>query len=295
MVGRPRERLEVSAPAKLNLTLEVLGRRTDGYHEVRTLLQTIDLCDSLELRFAPDLTVECDDAFLEGETNLVWRAAAALATYGNVQPRAHIFLRKRIPVGMGLGGGSSDAASALMALNELWGLHLGTEALARIAAGLGADVAFFLWGGTALATGRGEQIEPIQPLPAIPATLICPPSTIPDKTRRLYSEITPAQYSGGEHTARLAEILKAGQFVPGMIHNVFEKVCFQLFPELGELRQRVSSLAGSRPHLSGAGPALFCLPSTEDEYVRIANALKPTGVRVYLVRTVASQSSAVPG
>ena len=129
MVGWNRGRLEVSAPAKLNLTLEVLGRRSDGYHEVRTVLQTIDLCDRLELGLAPDLTVECDDASLKGEANLIWRAAVALATYGNVQPRAHIFLRKRIPVGMGLGGGSSDAASALLALNQLWGLHLGTEEL----------------------------------------------------------------------------------------------------------------------------------------------------------------------
>ncbi len=278
--------MEVTAPAKINLTLEILGRRSDGFHEIRTMLQTIDLHDHLQLEIAPELIVECDDSSLTGETNLVWQAASALAGYVGIHPGARIFLRKSIPVGMGLGGGSSDAAATLWALNDLWDLGLGVDSLAGIAAGIGSDVAFFLWGGTALASGRGEIVEPAPPLPPMPLTLVCPKETIPEKTRKVYSRVTPDQYSDGGRTDEFLEILKAGRFVSKMITNGLEEVCFQVFRGLGELKGQVSSLAGSRPVLSGAGPAMFCLPSTEDEHRRIANALKPRGLQVYRVQTV---------
>ena len=164
----------VTAPAKINLTLEILGRRADGFHEVKTVLQTIDLQDQLEIETAPALTVECDDPSLSGETNLVWRAASDLAAHAGTEPGARIFLRKAIPVGMGLGGGSSDAAAALLSLNELWGLGLNVDELAGLASGIGSDVAFFLWGGTALASGRGEIIEPASSIPPMLLTLVCP-------------------------------------------------------------------------------------------------------------------------
>ena len=126
--------LEVSAYAKLNIVLEVLGRRSDGYHEVRTVLQTIGLADKLILQPASDFKLQCNDHKLAGESNLVWRAAMALAKHGNVQPKAHIYLEKHIPVAMGLGGGSSDAAAALLALNQLWNLQLSIEGLVEVAA-----------------------------------------------------------------------------------------------------------------------------------------------------------------
>lgn len=278
--------MEVPAFAKLNLTLEVLRRRTDGYHEVRTILQTIGLADTLLLRPAGDLRVRCGIPSLNGDSNLVWRAAVALADYGKVRPRAHIFLQKRIPVGMGLGGGSSDAASALLALNRMWGLGFSTAQLARVAAELGADVAFFLWGGTALATGRGETVKPLAPLPSTAVTLICPNLTIPHKTASLYSRLTPRHYSGGERTRRLAEILSGGEFVEDMVHNVFEGVAPQVFPGLRDLRRRVTAITGKDLHLSGSGPALFCLPSSEDEYLKVSKALNPSEARVYFVHTV---------
>ena len=143
--------MRIPAYAKLNLTLEVLGRRNDGFHQVVTIMQTIGLADVLEIKHDTDLSVVCEYPDLTGEQNLVWQAAVALAKAGNVEPKARISIEKRIPVGMGLGGGSSDAATALLGLNSLWGLGLTVERLAEIAATLGSDVAFFLWGGTALA------------------------------------------------------------------------------------------------------------------------------------------------
>jgi 4-diphosphocytidyl-2-C-methyl-D-erythritol kinase len=277
--------LEVPAFAKINLTLEVLGRRDDGYHEVKTILQTVDLADALDIQPAPALLVECDDPDLNGEANLVWQVAVALAKSRGIEPKARIFIKKRIPTGMGLGGGSSDAAAALAALNQLWGLFLPMQELAQIAAGAGSDVPFFLWGGAALAEGRGERIRPLTPLLPVPVLLICPNDTMPGKTARLYSRLTPAHYSDGGITRRVLKNWVAGQPVVDSISNVFEEVAFQAFPGLEQLYRRVEELSAARPHLSGAGPALFCLPSSEEEYQRIAKALQSYNVKAYLVHT----------
>ena len=278
--------MEITAPAKVNLTLEVLGRRADGYHEIKTALQTIDLYDRLEVEDAPGLTVECDDPSLRGDSNLVWQAAIALAGRAGIHPHARIFLRKVIPVGMGLGGGSSDAVAALLALDRLWGLDMSMEELAGVAAQVGSDVPFFLWGGAAVASGRGEIVQPVPSVPSLPMTLVCPLETIPDKTRRVYSSVTPDHYGSGKRTEELLEILKGGRFVSEMMHNGLEQVCLGVFPGLAELKQAASGAAASVPVLSGAGPAFFCLPTTEVEHGSIADALKPHGARVYRVRTM---------
>jgi 4-diphosphocytidyl-2-C-methyl-D-erythritol kinase len=275
--------LEFPAFAKINLTLEVLGRRDDGYHEVRTILQTVDLADWLDIRPAPSLLVGCEDPTLNGDVNLVWRAAVALAQSYGVEPKARIFIQKRIPAGMGLGGGSSDAAAVLLALNRLWGLSLSKEELAQVAADIGSDVPFFLWGGTALAEGRGERTTPLPPLPSMSVLLICPKETMPGKTARLYSRLTPAHYSDGEITCRAVKTLMVGQFVVDSVYNVFEEVAFQEFPGLGQLYRQVEGLGAARPHLSGAGPALFCLLSSEEEHQRITKALQSYDVKAYLV------------
>ena len=278
--------MEVQAFAKLNLTLEVLGRRQDGYHQVRTILQTIDLADLLEISPASSLRVECDDRSIQGDANLVWQAAQALAEAGNRQPGAHIYIQKHIPVGMGLGGGSSDAAAALLSLNQLWGLGLSIHELSQVAAGLGSDVAFFLRGGTALGEGRGEIIEPLRPLPSLPVTLICPESTIPNKTSRMYSLLSPAHYSDGGVTRRMVQALVGGGFAPDLMYNVFEAVAWQAFPDSSWLYQGSGGPTIERLHLCGAGPAWFTLPSSEDEFHRLSDALQPYGVGVYLVNTV---------
>ena len=157
--------LRIPAFAKINLSLEVIGRRDDGYHDVATILQTIDLADELALEPANTLSVTCDDPGLAGESNIVWRAATNLASRAGILPRARIHITKRIPVAAGLGGGSADAAAALLGLNRMWELNLATPELHQVAATLGSDVPFLLTGGTALATGRGDVLHPLPPLP----------------------------------------------------------------------------------------------------------------------------------
>ena len=303
--------LQVDAYAKLNLTFEVLGRRDDGYHEVCTVMQTIDLSDWLEFQPAPSLSLECDFPGLAGRDNLVWRAAEALARAAGIDTGAcldyrggktagaRIRLVKRIPPAMGLGGGSSDAAATLMALNRLWGLDFPETRLAAIAAGLGSDVPFFLRGGTALAEGRGERITPLPPLPPLPGTLAIPDIELTDKTRLMYSRLTPAHYSDGGVTRQLLRLLRGNEFadaaaavgsLPGGLYNAFQPVADWEYPALAEMRRAVTAAGGPLLHLCGAGPALFAIAASDIEHRAAAETLQPRGVRVYRVHTISPPS-----
>jgi 4-diphosphocytidyl-2-C-methyl-D-erythritol kinase len=282
--------LEIPAYGKVNLTFEVLDRLDDGYHLVTTVMQTIALADRLHFETNDELSVECEYPELAGDQNLVWKAAVELAKAGNIQPEAKITIEKRIPVGMGLGGGSSDAATALLGLNRLWGLGFSTEKLATIAAGLGSDVSFFLWGGTALAQGKGEQISQLTSLPPLAMTLVFPSLVIPNKTASMYSRLTRAQFSDGGVTRQMIQILTLGQFVResmrGLIFNAFSEVAARTYPELLEMCREIADQGGPVMHLCGAGPALFTIPSSEEEHQQIADVLQPHSAGVYLVSTV---------
>ena len=282
--------MEIPAYGKVNLTFEVLDRLDDGYHLVTTVMQTIALADRLHFETNDELSVECEYPELAGDQNLVWKAAVELAKAGNIQPEAKITIEKRIPVGMGLGGGSSDAATALLGLNRLWGLGFSTEKLATIAAGLGSDVSFFLWGGTALAQGKGEQISQLTSLPPLAITLVFPSLVIPNKTASMYSRLTRAQFSDGGVTRQMIQILTLGQFVResmrGLIFNAFSEVVARTYPELLEMCREIADQGGPVMHICGAGPALFTIPSSEEEHQQIADVLQPHSAGVYLVSTV---------
>lgn len=289
--------MKAAAFAKLNLTLEVLGRRADGYHNISTVIQAIDLADELEIRPAADLRVECADPSLNGADNLVWQAAAALAASCGRRPAAHIHIHKAIPVGMGLGGGSSDAAAALQALNRFWELQRPLSELCRIGAGLGSDVPYFLQGGAALVEGWGEQVAPLPTQTGLGVILICPRQTLESKTARMYAQLTPAHYSDGGITRRMVANLLAGRQAADLLHNVFTEPALSVFPGLPELYNQVWAIAGRRPQLTGAGPALFLLPAAEPDYLRLANALHPATAAAYFVRTIgrAAAGPANPG
>ena len=166
--------VSVEAHAKINLTLEVLGKRADGYHNLVSIMQTIDLHDTVELAPSTGVSIECDDPALGGEANLALRAAAALKEAAAVDSGVHIRLEKRIPVASGLGGGSSDAAAVLIALNQMWKLDWPVIHLQGVAISLGADVPFFLYGGTALVQGKGEDVVPL-PRPMIDWLVVLAP------------------------------------------------------------------------------------------------------------------------
>ena len=284
--------MEVNAYAKINLTLEVLGRRADGYHEVRTVLQTVGLADRLHVELAPDLEVKCSVPELVGEGNLVWRAADMLRRAAGTEKGASIRLEKHIPIGMGLGGGSSDAAATLKALNHLWELDLDETGLHSIAASLGSDVPFFLRGGTALGQGRGEVITDLPPAPRQWVVLLCPSLPALDlgidlrhKTAGLYSMLSPSDYTDGNLTLRLVDKLKAGHFSEWKLFNVFEKIAPLAFQGFQQRWQDLVSAGAKSVHLSGTGPSFYTTVPSKEECEQILTPLKSKGMKAYGVST----------
>src|SRR4030042_1811668 len=220
--------LNYPAPAKINLVLEVLGKRDDGYHEIRSLVQTISLCDVISFKPADVISLECSEPSLQTSDNLVVQAAELLREVSGCHKGARIKLEKRIPWGAGLGGGSSDGATTLLALNKLWKLRLKTSDLMELAARLGSDVAFFIHGGAALIEGRGEKVTPLAvsvprwfvlPIPPLPK--------IPGKTQQLYSRLDARHFTGGQFVYRAFRMWSQDrQIAPSLLFNVFDKVAF---------------------------------------------------------------------
>ena len=282
--------LLVSAFAKNNLALEVVGRYDSKYHSVKTILQTIGIRDIIEIRHSNHLKVECDMPGISESNNLVWHAALRLADRAGIQPKADIIINKQIPIGMGLGGGSSDAAAALLALNDFWELRLEPIELSEIAKELGSDVPFFLEGGTALGENRGELITQLPDLPPLELLLICPNQTIPNKTSTLYSQLMSSNFSDGGITNRMVSSLLAGQLPIDTMFNVFEPIAFQTFPQLSKIFQLIEENIGLRPHLCGSGPAIFCLPSNRAEFDQLSSCLRNTDSVVYFTNCIESKA-----
>lgn len=284
-----REPLTFKAYAKVNLTLDVIGKRDDGYHNVSTVMQTVDLADTVVISEANQLEVECDEPSLSGETNLAWKAAAALASRVGAVPRARIRIEKEIPVASGLGGGSADAAAALVGLNRLWGLRLGTAELAEIAAGLGSDVPFLLTGGTAMGTGRGDEIASLPALPPTEVLLVIPADSIDAKTPTMYRALRPGDFSDGSRTQRIASRPGGQTLTSGDCCNAFERAAREIFSGLGSVWDSVAAVTRYPPRLSGAGPTLYTMPSSETERIRVAESLPGTDATAYLVRTISPE------
>lgn len=295
-------RLRLVAPAKVNWTLEVLGKRPDDYHEVRTVLQTVALADSVVLAPADRLSLrlwgEAGPLAREpAEANLAWRAAHALQERADVGWGATIELEKRIPVAAGLGGGSSDAAAVLRGLNRLWGLGLSTNDLREVAAGLGSDVPFFLTGGTALARGRGELVTFLPDAPPQRLLLAWPAERLAGKTARLsspktmamYAALRPEHQSDGRATARLAERLSAGQSVRDRdIVNIFEAVLAEVMPAAARALEMARGSGLPPPHLVGSGPALLFLLGPAQPAEPLLASLRALGLAAVETGTLAA-------
>lgn len=268
----------VRAYAKINLGLEVLRRRPDGYHDIVTILHGIDLHDTIAADEHTDLIVESPDVGCEPQHNLVLRAAMLLGGRAAGAPGARIRLAKRIPMAAGLGGGSSDAAATLAALNRLWGLALSPGELADLGAPLGADVPFFFHLPSALATGRGELLERLPPLPALWAVVATPPDRIHSKTRTLYQALTAADFTDGAATMGLADALRRGRSLdPARMTNAFEGAARHLFPGLAGCEAAMLRAGAPFVRLSGSGPSLFTLVADEETASRLTGSLLAAG------------------
>jgi 4-diphosphocytidyl-2-C-methyl-D-erythritol kinase len=274
--------LTVYAPAKINLVLEVLGKDND-YHRISSIVQSIDLCDVLNFQLDEEVCFECDVSSLKRD-NLVTRAATLLKKSTKCSLGARIELRKHIPWGVGLGGGSSDAAATLLALNELWELRLSLPELVQLASELGSDVPFFIHKGTALVEGKGEKVTPLPSLPSTCFVLLVPPLLkISGKTRQMYDRLDATYYTEGRFIQQALSSLRQGKAIdPGLMFNVFEKVAFDFFPGLDKYRKALEEAGAPGVYLAGSGPCLFTFFSEERQAKVISLNLRGQGLECYL-------------
>lgn len=258
------------AYAKLNLTLEVIRKRADGYHDLATILQTVDLHDTLEFSEGDGIEFECSDASIGGDDNLVVHSAELLRKIAGDGRGVRISLRKRIPVAAGLGGGSADAAATLRGLNRLWELGLAESELVEIGAEIGSDVPFLVSGGTALASGRGEILERL-PTPEHEWFVVVTPGVVDgdgsggNKTARMFGMLTSTAHTTGSLTRKLAaRMVEKGDCHPAFMFNVFQQVAPHAFPGWQKVHDGFAGLGASDIVLSGAGPSMFAVaPSKE--------------------------------
>ncbi len=294
--------ISLDAPAKINLTLDVGPRRADGYHDIRSVMQTLALHDTLEAAPTPEkpgvfleVTGEEAEGVPADETNLVHKAAvrlqkiaAARGLMPGSQSGLHLRLHKRIPSQAGLGGGSSDAAAALLAVSALLGLTLSQSRLCEVGAALGADVPFFFFGGTALAEGLGEKITPLPPLtPDWPLVVVKPDAGV--STAGAYAALDAASHRqrGGATERRLA-----GDPILG---NDFEAVVLPLYSGVAAAHALLSQTAGNadfKPLLCGSGSAIFLRTSSDRAAQQIAAQVRAAGAgKVWVTRTIGAKSS----
>ena len=285
----PETTLKLPAFAKINLGLRVLGKREDSYHELRTIFQTISLHDTIEFTNDPRIALSCDDRSLPtGAENLVYRAAEALQKRFAPRTGARIRLEKRIPAQAGLGGGASDAAVTLLALTHLWNLEANRNDLLDVASSLGADVPFFLFGGTALGSGIGNQITPLPETDEKFVLIIKPNTNI--STARAYQSLNSCSLTTTEAKTILSssqpdEIF--GNFNPEALENDFERVVFELAPEIERVKIALMNAGADAALLAGSGSAVFAVFDSKNAQERAIQAIVlEAGWRVFPCRTV---------
>jgi len=279
------------APAKINLVIEVLSKRDDGYHEIRSLIQTISLHDILSFELAKGISLECIEPSLQTSDNLVVQAAELLKKVCGCEKGVKIGLEKRIPWGTGLGGGSSDAAATLLALGKLWELKLQVSDLVELAAKLGADVPFFIHKGTALVEGRGEKVTPLPAsLPGWFILLLPPLPRIPHKTQQLYSRLDERHFTGGQFVSKAIEAwLQNRRISPSLLFNVFDSIAFDAFPGLEDYWERFKEAGAPAIHLVGSGPALLAPVGNKAKAEELQRCLCQQGLEAYIVSTILPQ------
>jgi len=255
------EMLKKLAPAKINLFLRVLRKRVDGYHDIASLMQQITLYD--ELTFLPlphGIVLKCPDSDLPIEDNLIFRAAMDLFSYAGYASGVEITLRKSIPLAAGLGGGSSDAAATLLALNQMCSLGLKKKELMNIGVKLGADVPFFIFGDTAYATGIGEKLKHVKNMPKLNLVLINP--CFPLSTKMVYESLN-LRLTKKRINYSIPRFFTESDVIREM-HNDLETVSLEMHPELNDIKQLLLRHGALGAIMSGSGPTVFGIFTNEN-------------------------------
>ncbi len=288
-----RLKLLVKAPAKINLSLDVLGKRQDGYHEVKMIMTTIDLADRLELMELAEDRIEIlshNRYVPDDQRNLAYQAAKLLKEKFNVKKGVSITIEKTIPVAAGLAGGSSDAAATLRGLNKLWNLGLTIDQLAELGAEIGSDVSFCVYGGTAIATGRGEQIKHIKTPPSCWVILAKPHIGV--STADVYGNLKLNRVTH-PNVDKMVDVINAGDYkgICDTVGNVLEDVTFAMHPEVARIKAQMKRFGADAVLMSGSGPTVFGLVHHDSRMHRIYNGLKGFCEQVYAVRLLGERET----
>lgn len=281
-------KISIKAPAKINLSLDVLHKREDGFHEVEMIMTTVDLADRIELTKLEEnrIIIDVSEGFVPNDNrNLAYQAAQLLKDEFHVQEGVNIAIQKNIPVSAGLAGGSSDAAATLRGLNKLWNLDLSLDELANLGAKIGSDVSFCVYGGTALATGRGEKIKHISAPPPCWVILAKPPLGV--STAEVYRNLKLDDLSHPDIDKMVAAI--EGRNYEEICHqlgNVLESVTFKLHPEVQRIKDQMLRFGADGVLMSGSGPTVFGLIKHESRMLRIYNGLRGFCNDVHAVRLI---------
>ncbi|WP_407272210.1 4-(cytidine 5'-diphospho)-2-C-methyl-D-erythritol kinase [Radiobacillus sp. PE A8.2] len=274
------------APAKINLSLDVLYKRPDNFHEVEMVMTTIDLADRVELSMLAEdrIKIESENRFVPNdERNLAYRAAKLIKDTYNINKGVRIKIVKQIPVAAGLAGGSSDAAATLRGLNQLWSLNLSLDVLATLGAQIGSDVSFCVYGSTALATGRGELITELPPPPACWVVLAKP--SIGVSTQTIYQQFNTNNIAHPDTKGMISAINNNDYTTMcKKLGNVLESVTLSLYPEVRQIKQLMLQSGADAVLMSGSGPTVFSLVQHESRAERIYNGLRGFCGEVYVVR-----------
>jgi len=268
----PENSFTLPSFAKINLLLRVFGKRTDGFHEICTIFQTVSLCDYLTFSAGNKIILTCDDVKIPtDEKNLIVKAAKILREKFNINKGVKMHLEKRIPAPGGLGGGSSNAATALLGLTKLWNVEINRKDLCEIGADLGADVPFFFFGGTALGNGRGTEIFPLSDFSAEYLLIVTPNVAV--STKDAFARLNAPDLTNKSSKSILkicrdeANSLLSKQ---SKLKNDFEKMIFELEPEIGRVKKNLLDYGATCALMSGSGASVFGI---FDSYVQMQNAL----------------------
>jgi 4-diphosphocytidyl-2-C-methyl-D-erythritol kinase len=277
--GRP---FSLKAPAKINWFLQILGKREDGYHDIRSVMQCVNLYDDLTFENAGSMEVVCDIDIPVCD-NIVYKAASLLKKYASCGKGAKVGVKKNIPVGAGLGGGSSDAACTLLGLNLLWGLGMSDDELGSISAGLGSDVPFFFRGPSAFIEGKGEKITPLKILS--PIVLLLVKHQVSVSTAWAYARFNPDNEKLTKKPVDIklfCQALDKGDFTSiGLIlHNDFEDVVMSEYPVVRETKHRLLEMGAVIAAMSGSGSSVFGVFRSKVEADKAAQSMKTDFCRV---------------
>ena len=285
-------RAVVSAYGKINLFLDVLGKREDGFHEVKMVMQAIKLADYVSLMPWEENILLCSSKFLPtNKNNLALKALILMQENFPELPKIRINLEKHLPVAAGLAGGSSDAAAVLLGLNELFKLNLSLAEMQNLAAQIGSDVPFCLTSPTALASGRGEIITPLEDLPPMYVVLAKP--QIGAATAQVYKNLTPEDYAIHPSLEDYLTALKAGdrETLKKNIYNVLEKSTFRLVPKVAQMKEQFIALGAPYTLMSGSGTTLFSLFDNSEEAFAFYRKIKTRYKTSFFTETLTSAST----